>query len=58
MNCLSKAELIVFWHRSQEKNHHFCVDFYIKKFEEDGVGRVLGRDKAKIEDEAIEAGTY
>lgn len=42
--------------QSQEKNHHFSVDFYLIKFEEDGVRRVLGRDKVKIEDEAIEAG--
>ena len=41
---------------SQEKNHHFSVDFYLVKFKEDGIRRVLGRDKVKIEDEAVEAG--
>ena len=57
MNCLSKAELIVFLGGgSQEKNHHFSVDVYLVKFEEDGIRRVFGRDKVKIKDKAVEAG--
>ncbi|XP_044183587.1 stress response protein nst1-like [Acropora millepora] len=31
-------------------------DFYLVKFEEDGVRRVLSRDKVRIDDEAVEAG--
>ena len=41
---------------SQEKNHHFSVDVYLVKFEEDGIRRVFGRDKVKIKDKAVEAG--
>ena len=48
--------MVFLWRGSQEKNHHFSVDFHLIKFEEDGVRRVLGRDEVKIEDEAVEAG--
>ena len=58
MNCLSKAGLIdcFFLHGSQGKIVIFSVDFYLIKFVEDGIRRVLSRDKVRIEDEAVEAG--
>lgn len=41
---------------SQAKKIAISVDFYLIKFEGDGVRRVLSRDKVRIEDEAVEAG--
>ena len=48
--------MIVFLHGSQGKIVIFSVDFYLIKFVEDGIRRVLSRDKVRIEDEAVEAG--
>jgi hypothetical protein len=35
----------------------FLPDFYLIKFNDDGIKRVLSRDKIKIEDESVEVGT-
>ena len=44
---------------SQAENPRFPVDFYLIKFVEDGVRRVLSGDKVRIEDtcKAVEAGS-
>ena len=50
-------KVVVYDYNFLEQNAIFSSDFYLIKFVEDGVRRVLSTDKIKIQDEAVEAGS-
>lgn len=58
--CLDVPQLVnkaVVYDYVLTQNVIFSVDFYLIKFVEDGVRRVLSRDKIKIQDDDVEAGS-